>query len=255
MLAGRRHPGRLEARRERRAELCGRRRVGLKIRLPRNELEASPTSRTGARSTSTPTPRRYLPVARPCSRTAGAPRVAPIVSAEAAGGPAGKRFTSPPSWSVAIRSGGLPPAFAAPCNWETTAASAEGVVMLPPKMITPPSSPRRMRASRSRLGVGAVHRAHERLADEAREGRCRASDPEDARAPLASRATMPAATIDAPTLFGPRGASLDCSTRASYRARIWPSSGRRSVYAREYPSDRAGLAGNDTESRTQTWMR
>src|SRR5581483_7832703 len=70
-----------------------------------------------------------------------------------AGGPSGSRRTGPPSWSTAIRSGGFPPARAA--AWrraasERTPASPE---MFAPKRITPPTSPRLIRARSAALGV------------------------------------------------------------------------------------------------------
>ena len=79
---------------------------------PRSVSAMSPpgraTSRTGARSTLTPTSRRLAAVRAPCSRLKAAPR-APICAAEAVGAPS-SRFTRPPSWSTITSSGSRRPA-------------------------------------------------------------------------------------------------------------------------------------------------
>src|SRR3954451_7038559 len=52
-----------------------------------------------------------------------------------------------------MRRGGWPPAVAAPWSFLSSAIRAASVVMFRPKRITPPTSPRRMRPSRSALGT------------------------------------------------------------------------------------------------------
>ena len=67
---------------------------------------------------------------------AAAGSVRPIVPGDSFGGPSGNRLTKPPSWSVAIKSGGLPPARAAACSPATSARAWERLVTLPPKRMT-----------------------------------------------------------------------------------------------------------------------
>jgi hypothetical protein len=109
------------------------------------------TSATGARS-------RLIPIA--CSAApAFLPAVpendvgsAPSAAAERFGGAHGMRRTSPPSWSVAIRSGGRPPARAAAWRDAVTAETCARETMLPEKRITPPTCPARIRASSGAFG-------------------------------------------------------------------------------------------------------
>ena len=105
MLGGGRHPARLQARGERdrgRGDPLRRSRRS-RVRWRRSSRPGRATSSTGARSTLTPSPRRFAAVRRPCSRLKAAPR-APISAAEAVGAPP-TRFTSPPSWSTITSSG------------------------------------------------------------------------------------------------------------------------------------------------------
>ena len=90
---------------------------------------------------------------RPGSERAACCRALPSGAVESVGGAQGTRLTEPPSWSVAISSRGWPPFAAAACSVALRARRAAAVVMLAPKRITPPTSPRRMRPSRSALGV------------------------------------------------------------------------------------------------------
>ncbi len=76
-------------------------------------LCGSATSSTGARSTVTPSGSRNCPVASPSERAASASPASPSSAAESSGGPLGRRFTSPPSWSIITSSGGLSPSVAA----------------------------------------------------------------------------------------------------------------------------------------------
>src|SRR5579862_3748132 len=71
-----------------------------------NELVVTGTSATGARSLLMPAQPRIVAVARPCEVAVEAlPRV-PIWGTVRVGGAHGTRLTEPPSWSVAMRSGG-----------------------------------------------------------------------------------------------------------------------------------------------------
>ena len=115
------------------------------IALPRRA-----TSRTGARSTFTPTPSRLRPVAAPWRLQVPVP-ARPIWRALIDGGP-GSRFTSPPSWSTMIGSG---PAIASGRGIDrrrrVIRRTSAREPTLSEKRITPPSRPRRMRRSRSPL--------------------------------------------------------------------------------------------------------
>src|SRR5436190_8522780 len=118
-------------------------------RVPRKLPAVGGVSTTGARSTSMPSRCRNDPVAAP---SVPASRAFRICAGESCGGPSGRRRTGPPSWSTATRSGGLPPEAAAAWSRETSDRTAASLVMLPPKRITPPTSPRRTRPSSSALG-------------------------------------------------------------------------------------------------------
>src|SRR5450759_2928833 len=111
------------------------------------------TSATGARSLLMPPQRRSKPVALHWSTAVWVLPSAPIWGGERVGGAQGTRLIEPPSWSVAISSGGWPPFAAAACSVALRARRAAAEVMFEPKRITPPTSPRPMRPSRSELGV------------------------------------------------------------------------------------------------------
>jgi hypothetical protein len=74
------------------------------------------------------------------------------------GGAHGMRLIVPPSWSVAISSGGRPPAFAAAWSVASSFATCAGEITFEPNRMTPPIWPARMRASRLALGVVPVIR-------------------------------------------------------------------------------------------------
>ena len=76
---------------------------------------------------------------------------APSWAGERCGGASAKRLTSPPSWSVATRRGGLPPFSAARCRRSTSAETSAGAAPEGGKRITPPIRP--ARAARTRPGV------------------------------------------------------------------------------------------------------
>src|SRR6185295_8019405 len=84
--------------------------------------------------------------------------IAPICGGDNVGGAHGSRLTVPPSWSVAISSGGRPPAFAAAWSVASSFATWAGAVTFEPKRVTPPIWPARMRASRLALGTVPVIR-------------------------------------------------------------------------------------------------
>ena len=111
------------------------------------------TSATGARSTLMPSDRRAAPVPAPCVRASVALSSLPICGADRVGGAHEMRLMAPPSWSVAMTSGGRPPAAAVPWSSEVNWLRAAAVVTLAPKRMTPPISPRRIRPSRSSDGV------------------------------------------------------------------------------------------------------
>src|SRR5450756_1122603 len=75
-----------------------------------NDEVAEGTSATGARFVLMPAQRSTVPVAAPCEPAVVALPRLPIWSGERVGGAQGMRRTEPPSWSVAIRSGGCAPA-------------------------------------------------------------------------------------------------------------------------------------------------
>src|SRR5882757_1221281 len=91
-----------------------------KVRALSVDSVAAPweTSATGARSTLTPRPERYSPVDLPSALVALVSSALPISGGDWFGGPA-RRLTLPPSWSIAIISGGLPPSDAAFCRVST----------------------------------------------------------------------------------------------------------------------------------------
>ena len=103
------------------------------------------TSATGARSTLIPAERSCSPVVRASSRMRSGPR-RPSSEVARAGPAQGIRRISPPSWSVAIRSGARPDMRAARCIVATDRASCARFTTLAPKRMTPPTSPRRIRA-------------------------------------------------------------------------------------------------------------
>ena len=121
--------------------------------LSMNDDEATGTSATGARSTSMPRSRSAAPVAAPCDRATDVDARAPICGGDRVGGAHGIRFTEPPSWSTAISSGGRPPAVAAAWSCPVSVRNPDALVMFAPNRITPPTSPRLIRPSRSALGV------------------------------------------------------------------------------------------------------
>ena len=99
----RRAAGRSRRRRPRRATASGsvenaRRSRAMKLRRDRG------TSSTGARSTFTPSRRRYAPVRRPSARARSSDL---ICGGDTPGGP-GSRLTAPPSWSTATSSADPP---------------------------------------------------------------------------------------------------------------------------------------------------
>ena len=118
-----------------------------------NALGDVGTSATGARSQLTPRVRRYDPVIWP-SRYA--PLIVPsetICGGARNGGPPENRLTCPPSWSVAISSGGFPPARAARWSALVSALTCEELTMFWVNRITEPTSPARTRASSPEPGV------------------------------------------------------------------------------------------------------
>src|SRR4051812_20850047 len=105
------------------------------------------TSATGARSVLIPRRRSARPVAAP----SGPARDAGTRAGASAGGSDRSRRTSPPSWSTAMSSGGVPPARAARCSAAIVAPGRP--LTFGPKRMTPPIWPRRARASSARDGV------------------------------------------------------------------------------------------------------
>ena len=72
----------------------------------------------------------------------------PSICADMLGGAHEIRFTSPPSWSVAMMRRGCPPARAAAWSDEVSAATCDAEAMFCEKRMTPPTCPARTRASR-----------------------------------------------------------------------------------------------------------
>ncbi len=119
----------------------------------RNDSVVAGTSATGAKSTLMPRALSAAPVLAPCDRATVVLSSTPICGADRVGGAHGIRLTEPPSWSVAIRSGGWPPAFAAAWSVAVSLVSWVREVTLDPNRIRPPIWPRRIRDSRLALGV------------------------------------------------------------------------------------------------------
>src|SRR5581483_9989392 len=126
-----------------------------KARSPITRLRGfDQTSSTGAKSRSMPTAASSRPIARPTASAACGSSVAPMT---AAGGKwvngRGRRWTRPPSWSMAI-SGGTP----APPSWSaaTSARSCAAERTLRRKRMTPPGgcSAKKARVRRSTVGPG-----------------------------------------------------------------------------------------------------
>ena len=118
-----------------------------------NDAVVAGTSATGARSTLIPRSRSADAVLAPCENASDTlPRV-PIAGGSSVGGAQGIRLIEPPSWSTAISNGAWPPAEAAFRSVPVSATRASGVVTFEPKRMTPPTSPRPIRPSRSALGV------------------------------------------------------------------------------------------------------
>src|SRR4051794_28149816 len=111
------------------------------------------TSATGARSTLIPRARSAVAVSAPCVRAVDVRPILPICGGDSVGGAHGIRLIAPPSWSTAMMKRGWPPSWAAVRRLFVRATSAVFVVMLLPKRMTPPTSPRRIRPRRSALGV------------------------------------------------------------------------------------------------------
>src|SRR3954469_5626857 len=111
------------------------------------------TSATGARSTLIPRARSAVAVSAPCVRAVDVRPILPICGGDSVGGAHGIRLIAPPSWSTAMIKRGWPPSWAAVRRLFVRATRAVFVVMLLPKRMTPPTSPRRIRPRRSALGV------------------------------------------------------------------------------------------------------
>ena len=120
-----------------------------KARCCRSMKSAGPagTSATGARSRLMPSARSARAVAAPL-RVDRASGSVPSICADMLGGAHEIRFTSPPSWSVAMMRRGRPPAWAAAWSDEVSAATCDAEAMFCEKRMTPPTWPARTRASR-----------------------------------------------------------------------------------------------------------
>src|SRR4051794_34690071 len=94
-----------------------------------NELVEAGTSATGARSLLMPAQARIVPVEAPWDVAVDVLPRLPICGTESVGGAHGTRITEPPSWSVAIRSGGCPPAAAAARSFAVSEASCAASLM------------------------------------------------------------------------------------------------------------------------------
>ena len=117
----------------------------------------------------TPPARRASPASRASRRIAPALR-RPSREAELDGPAHASRRTAPPSWSVAISSGGCPPSRAAACSAPVSSRSCPGPVMFPPNRITPPISPRAGPPQDRRRRPRALDRDDEPLPDELAAG-------------------------------------------------------------------------------------
>ena len=104
------------------------------------------TSATGARSRLIPIACNAAPVFAPDVWETDAGNV-PSSAAERFGGAHGMRRTTPPSWSVAMISGGRPPACAAAWSAAVSRATCAFETTLFENRITPPTCPARTRAS------------------------------------------------------------------------------------------------------------
>ena len=111
------------------------------------------------------------PVARPCDGCGRDVAGARHLGRGQVGGPLEIRLTSPPSWSMAISSRGLPPARAARCSAPVSATRlATRDTMLLANRITEPTSPWRTARSSEALGGGAGEADHDPLAEQLRRG-------------------------------------------------------------------------------------
>ena len=155
VLCGRGDTCGLEPVRERDARLLDRRRVtteraGPEERAPRiGDVEDRCQVDVDARR-----PAATAPSPSPAARACAPSPAAPIWAADSYGGADASRFTVPPSWSIAISSGGCPPLRAALCNSATVARSVDVDEMFCPRRMTAPSRPRSIRLSSS--GPGRV---------------------------------------------------------------------------------------------------
>ena len=147
-------------------------------------------------------------------------RLAELGRALAPARPTGGGGHAPPSWSVAIRSGGRPAARAALCSSAVSARSWAGLVMLAPKRMIPPTSPRRMRPRSA--GDGRVP--------------CIATM---SRWPTSSARRRGAAATAAPAT----GAAADCAIATAAAAMTAASGSARSRLTRAMPGVRVPVPG------------
>ena len=137
--------------------------------------------------------------ARPGAGRRRWPAVRRAACADRPGGAQGIRLTLPPSWSVAMISGGWPPACAAACSDSSSAVSLGGRRgRSTPNRMTPPTWPGLHPREQVRVGAGSRERHDQALADELRKRRRRGPRPaRRSRRPSSSPARTTAPSLDA----------------------------------------------------------